>query len=215
MNTMECDICGKHPSPKLGFHCATCARSAAYTLRLQHAETLLDKESLGKRVEAVIHGTQGGSQDSITLGGMLVDTSEAAKAATHERTLSDLEDARARIESIAERAIALRKEMEEQKKMIAAKKAAAKQRRSDAGSATHGLEGREKRLLDDLQDVIAKQDRKWQHDHRGTIRARTYLCKEAADLAGLKVRRVRRDGMTRQFYSIGGTEIFDLRSLNC
>lgn len=212
---MECDVCGKHPTPKLGFHCATCARSAIYTLRLQHTETLLDKESLGKRVEAVIHGTHGGSQDSITLGGMLVDTTEAAKANTHERTLSELEDARERIESIAERAAALRRDMEEQKQTIAAKKAALKQRRSDADSAQHGLAGRERKQLEELQQGIKKQDFRWQHAHRETVRARIYLCKEAATLAVLKIRKVKKEGGTRQFYSIGGIEIFDLRSLNC
>ncbi|KAF2093134.1 hypothetical protein NA57DRAFT_81474 [Rhizodiscina lignyota] len=211
---MECDICGRHPTPKLGFHCATCARSAIYALRLQEAETLIDRESLGRRVEAVIQGTHGGSQDSITLGGMLVDTSEAAKTKTHEQTLSELDDARTRIDQIVERAASLRQDMEKQKKIIATKKTAMKQRRSDAESAMHGLSRRETKQLEEIQQGTKRQEYKWQHEHRETVRARVYLCKEAANLAGLRVRKVRRDGVTRQFYSVGGIEIFDLRSLN-
>lgn len=211
---IECDICGKDGGPNVGFHCATCARSAIYSFRIEHAATLLDKESLEKRVEAVVHGASEGSSESITLGGMLVDTSEAAKATNHERTRSALEATRRRVDVIVEQAKRLRHDMEEQKKAIEQRKARVAQRRSDAESAKHGLGDRSARQLEEVEKGIKHISHKWQRTHVDTVQSRVLLCREAAILADLKLRKVRKDETTRHFYSIGGHEVFDLRSLN-
>lgn len=212
---MECDVCGNHPSAKDAFHCVTCARSAIYSLRVEHVTTLLDKESLGKRVEAAITGSPGGSHDSISLGGILVDASEAAKTTNYERTLAQLDDSRHKVDQILEKATELRRQMEEQSKLLLERRRRVAQRRSDAESATHGLGGREARQLDEQQGGINRVKLRQERDHRETVRSRVYLCREAAQLADLKAIKVRReDGGVRCFWSVGGIEIPDLRNLN-
>lgn len=212
---MECDTCAKQAHPGAAFHCATCARSAIYTLRVEHAATLLDKESLGKRVEAAITGTPGGSQDSITLGGMLVDTTEAAKTTNYDRTLAELDDSRERVNQISDKAAVLKRKVDEQRRRIADMKKDIARRKSDAESAKHGLAARETRRIDEIQSSIDRAQLRWDRDYHKTVHARMYLCREAADLAGLRKRKRRtEDGNVRYFYSVGGVELPDLRGLN-
>jgi len=214
---MECGICcqrssGRHPR---GFHCATCARTTLYPLRIEHVKALLDKESFGAKVEQVLSGKIDTAQQSVSLSNTLIDTHECAKRVDLDRMRSEAAEINNRVDSITEHAAALQKEMEKYKAEIASKKAALAQRRSDAGSARHGLETRDTREIDAVQQSIVRTRYRWGKLHNETMSARFTLCREAAVLAGLKMKRRKgRDGRAKDEYMIGGVKISDLRDMN-
>lgn len=214
---MECDICGHHASQRnpRPFHCASCARAAVYPLRIEQLQILLRKEELGKKVEQVITGNVDTAHQSISLSNTLVDTYECAKRVDLDRILSETAEATERVELISEQADRLRKEMETYKAEIAARKASMAQRKSDTESATHGLEGRRDREIQTAQQTISRTKYRWGRLHNETMQARHFLCREAAKLAGLNMKRKKgRDGKVRDEFTIGGVKIFNLKDMN-
>jgi chromosome segregation ATPase len=178
---------------------------------------LLDKEAMGRRVEAVVKGAgHDAPRESLSLSGAIIDTHDCAKAYELERIKSESAALSERIQLIDQRAKALRSEMEEHKKTIAAQRASLSQRRSDAESATYGLEAREARELDGVQAGIRRTKRRWEMKHDDIVTGRISLCREAARLAGLKRhRKTREDGNIREYFWIGNKlPIFDLRELH-
>lgn len=212
---MECHICGRQPGEGVDYNCATCARSALYPLRLKHATTLLNKERLGRRVEAIVQGMRNTQEPSLSLEGAVIDTNECVKRVDLERMRAEITRAEQRVELAAEQARRLREEMEDYEKTIALRKAALAQRRSDAESATHNLDARRTEELEAIRKSIKRTEYKWNRLHVDTVQSRLLLCREAASLAGLKPRkRKNKDGTSRDDYSVGGVRIHDLRDLN-
>ena len=198
---MVCDICGKTPSLKAPFHCPACARGAIYSLRIEHASTLVDKEAMGRRIEAVVQGN--GSKiprESLSLSGKIIDTHDCAKANEMEAIMSDSIALSERLKLVSNQAKSLRSEMEEYRKSIKAKKAAVSRRRSDAESATYGLRARESKELEGVEASIRRTRRRWEMKHDDIVAGRSSLC---------------RDGHIREYYTIGSNlPVFDLRELH-
>lgn len=212
---MECDICGKGLGPKVPLHCATCARSALYPLRIEHVTTLLDKEKLGKHVEAVANGTTDPAAQSISLSGLLVNTHESSKKLRLERTVAETTQTAERINLITEQVELLKRQMEEVKKEMAARKEAMARRRSDLASANHDVEARRNNELEKVLKSVRHANQRLERTHTQTVDARMYLCRAAAELAGLKEqKRISRDGTFKMGYFIGGIPITDLRNLH-
>ncbi|KAI9811362.1 MAG: hypothetical protein M1827_005522 [Pycnora praestabilis] len=211
---MQCDTCERILTLKLPFHCTTCARNALYTLRLENARTLLQKESLGREVEEAcgIPGSTGnarsesGSKDT-PAGKATSGWSVAQNLALKEQSLERTQDIRAR-------AVELREELKASRADIAERNIAFAQRRSDAASATHDLAPRRAATLETLDKGIKRTEQRWNAMHVKTAESRDFLCREAANLYGLRQRRRKKNGLLKEDYIIGGVGIVDLRDLN-
>jgi hypothetical protein len=172
---------------------------------------------MGRRVEVVVKGAEhDAKRESLSLSGAIIDMHDCAKAYELEEMKSESAALSERIRLISDRAEALNLEMKEHRKNILSKKAAMSQRRSDAESATYGREGRETKELEAVEGSIKRMKRRWNMKHEDIVIGRSSLCKEAARLAGLsRVKRMRPDGIIREFYLIGnGLNVFDLRELH-
>lgn len=212
---MECDICGKGLTAKAHVHCPTCARAALYPLRIEQAKILLERETLGQHVEAVVNGTEDRAGQAVSLGETLVDTHESSKRVAVERDVAEAEEIQERIRMITEQSELLKRQMEETRREIAARKAAIAQRRSDMESATYNVDKRRAKELDMVKEVIRTVKHADDIGHREDIRSKVWHCKHAAEVAGMKRRNRRsRDGLAKVEYYIGGVRIHDLRDLN-
>ncbi|KIW07956.1 uncharacterized protein PV09_01857 [Verruconis gallopava] len=214
---MECDICGRASGSGVRFHCPTCARNRLYMLRAEHLAVLLDKEDMGRRVEAAVKGhSEKLPRETLSRSGRIIDTHDCAKSSEMDSIISQSASLAERIDTITERAQALRDEMEQYKTAIKAKKASLQQRRSDAESATFGLAERDAKDLESIEASIRRTRRRWEMKHHEIVDGRAALCRPAARLAGLRRhRRPREDGSMREYYTIGcGIPIFDLRELH-
>ncbi|EOD52195.1 hypothetical protein UCRNP2_1051 [Neofusicoccum parvum UCRNP2] len=205
---MECDICGKGLTAKAHVHCPTCARAALYPLRIEQAKILLERETLGQHVEAVVNGTEDRAGQAVSLGETLVDTHESSKRVAVERDVAEAEEIQERIRMITEQSELLKRQMEETRREIAARKAAIAQRRSDMESATYNVDKRRAKELDMVKEVIRTVKHADDIGHREDIRSKVWHCKHAAEVAGMKRRNRRsRDGLAKVEYYIGGGQV--------
>jgi hypothetical protein len=178
---------------------------------------LLDKEAMARKVEAIVGGIGDGTpREKLSLSGAMIDTYDCAKAYEREQITSEAYAHSERIGQIAAKAKQLRLDMEEHRRTITAKKKEIAQRRSDAESASYGLEARDARELEGVQSGIRRVNRRREQKQQEIITGRYSLCREAARLAGLRrVRRKRDDGVVREYFTIGDKlPIFDLRELH-
>ena len=148
---MECDVCGQPPSEKRPFHCVTCARSAVYPLRIDHASVLIDKELIGQRLETVVNSDGQTPRENISLSGALIDTTECSKSYRLEKMQAETILLHSRTDLIAEKAKELGEEMEALRKKIAQGKRDKSQRSSDHESASYEIEDRSTKELDSVR----------------------------------------------------------------
>jgi uncharacterized protein YfcZ (UPF0381/DUF406 family) len=177
----------------------------------------LDKEDMGRRVEATAQGLNSKlPRESLSRSGKIIDTHDCAKSSEMDNILSESAALQGQIKAMNEKAKALQSQMEQYKSKIKAQKAETQQRRSDAESATYGLVDREAKEFDSVEASIRRTRRRWEMKHNEIVDGRAALCKPAARLAGLRRhRRPRENGSVREYYTIGsGIPIFDLRELH-
>lgn len=214
---MECDICGRPSNPRLRFHCAACARSKLYELRCKHAAVLLDKEDVGRAVEAAAERSNAKPMPpSLSRSGKIISTHDCAKSSELDKILSESAGLQERVSAMAEKARALKSEMEQYQNDITAQRTINHQRKSDSESAAYGLSAREEKEFEAIEASIRRTRRRWELKHNEIVDGRAALCTPAARLAGLRRhRRPREDGSMREFYTIGNEiPIFDLRELH-
>ena len=212
---MDCDACGRTQSPKGQFHCTTCARSAIYPLRIEHAAVLLDKETMGHRLESVVQSEGNAPRENISLSGAIIDTAECSKTYHLEKMQSEAIILNERADIVAEKAEDLKQEMEKLRKEITASKTVLSQRKSDFETASYGIKDRSTKELDVVQAATRYTKRRWDLEHDEMVKCKAILCREAASLAGLRMTRHVDNSKKRDKFTIGtGTPIFDLRELN-
>ncbi|KAI9866644.1 MAG: hypothetical protein M1813_001196 [Trichoglossum hirsutum] len=211
---MQCDICARKHTSKLPFYCATCGRNALYELRLENARTLVDKEALGRQVEAFLPPNSSKDVGKPGAGTAAQRPSRISSRLDVEQATARTEESLERIQVIQNQADVLQKDIEQGRAQIAKLKASLAQRRSDYGSAAHNLPARRAATLESVEKGIKRIDHRWNTLHTRTAEARVFLCREAADLYGLKQRRRKKGGTVREDYMICGVGIVDLRDLN-
>lgn len=204
---MQCYICQRPPSTRLPFNCPNCARSALYQPRIQHAELLLNIESIGQEVERNTGGAQLSTIASNTTGSY----ARAHPTFAIERTAAERVVLTEQTEKILVHAEILRRQVEETKSYLAKQRVENTNRRSDLEAATKKLSQRQGSDFEPVQKSIGRVQSHWDVLHARTAESRTFLCKEAAQLYGLQQRK-RKKG--RDLYYIGGLPIPDLRELN-
>jgi len=212
---MECDICSKRPSANLPFHCQACARSALYSLRIDHVKRLLEKETLGRQVKAIVYGPRHTPPKGAISSEPPLQNAQSVQKFELERSLAETAASQERIEQISRQADILKERIENYKKEVADRKAAAAVHRTATDTARATLKSRQVGSIEALKKSIKKTSHRHDVLYSQVTSSREYLCKEAASLAGL--RRHDHDsveGTPGQYYTIGGTEIVDLRDLN-
>lgn len=209
---MQCDICHRPGSSRLPFYCALCARDALYHQRIQLAQTLLHRESLGKEVE----------QFTTTTSKLKPSSSKASKPSESQPspfwTIQNAAAGRVlseeKTESTHYHVQILRGEIQNTKDDIAERRTRFHRRRSEFTSAKQELLQSQADGIEPVQKSIGRTQHNWDLMHKKTADSRLFLCREAALLYSLHQRKRRKGGLGRDVYYIGGVPIADLRDLN-
>ena len=210
---MQCGICHRPASSRLPFHCILCARDALYHQRIQLAQTLLEREGLGKEVERATNGTP-------TLNKLA--PSRASKSSKHQPhpvwavncTASEQALIEENKDSVLYHNELLQKEIQKIKDEIAERKARFRQRRLEFTSAKQELLQSQANGAEPVEKSTRRMEQRWDQMHSKTAEARLFLGREAALLYGLHQEKRRKGGLGRDIYHIGGIPIPDLRDLN-
>ncbi|KAL2696048.1 hypothetical protein AAEP93_003348 [Penicillium crustosum] len=183
---MSCSICSRAPHSRLSFHCPTCARNQLYQLRIDSTQVLLEKEVLGKQIETAV--TCDSSWDKPSPPGQeLLDTDKACSPRWVLQTISTRHAVSlAKRELVSHQLKALKLEVEAKKTQIVKRKEALARRQSDAESAKFQLEERETGVLAGVQNTSKRVEHVWHSLHSKTAESRIYLCREVANLYGLR-----------------------------
>lgn len=217
---MVCTICSRFLGARpdgIPFFCVSCARSTLYETRLEHAKTLLDRARLGGQVEAIVEPSEATAGQSIALSsGTLIDVNESAKQVELERVQEDTVLARDSSRLVSEQITLLRCQIRQRRGSIGDRHEALGKRRAELAASRQRLADRSAKSLEQLKTVIKGGEMTWGKIHQQTVVGRADLCREAADIAGLRsrVRKVK-DGSTRLEYVIGGMAIPDLVDMSC
>lgn len=207
---MQCSICHRTSNFRLPFDCTTCARNALYGPRIQHAQVLLEAETLAHEVEnKVTLSRSGQSHNDTSATPRDVHLTFAAERLAAEQAIVE-----ERTGAILAQADSLRQQTKEMKDYISREKANLSERRSTLDAANKRLSERRNNDLEPLEKGIKRTEYHWDALHSKTAEARSFLCTEAAQLYGLQQRKRKKGIPGRDLYLIGGTIICDLRELN-
>ena len=211
VSKMQCDICHRSVSTRLPFNCTICARDALYQSRIQHAQTLLQSESLGQEVE---RSTAGLPKPAKLSPHSANPKAEANLAWATQRAVADQTESADKARLIYNHIGALREETQKIKTDIAARKAKLLKRRAEFESAKRELSQSQATAVEPVEKGIRRTEHRWDIMHEKTAESRSFLCREAALLYGLQQRKRKKGGLGRDVYFIGGVPIADLRDLN-
>lgn len=209
---MSCSICSRVPHSRLSFHCPTCARNQLYQLRINNAQVLLEKEALEQKIETAIDYHSSSDKDP-SHGQELLSTDKACSPRWALQTInSQFAETLVTRESLSHQLHTLKLEVEARRAEIAKRKDALARRHSDAESAKYQLVERETGILAGVQNTSKRVEHVWHSLHSRTAESRIYLCREVANLYGL--RKATKKGQVRETYMLGCGYIVDLRDLN-
>ncbi|KAK1597472.1 UV radiation resistance protein and autophagy-related subunit 14-domain-containing protein [Colletotrichum navitas] len=196
---MNCNICQRPHSPqRLPFLCAVDARNHCYEGRLKNLQALMENESLQKQINDLLaQDTTAGAPNPV----VVLEDSVSQQKMTEDRT-----------DQIIAQADKLRDEVAAARKEIADRKAAISRRKSDLASASSGITARRTRQLEEAERSISVAKYKWGRNADQMSTTRSFLCKEAAKLYGL--RRFKKGSSSRYEFKIGGVDVIDLSSMN-
>lgn len=209
---MSCHICTS-PHSRSPLLCPTCARNRLYQLRLEITQAVLDKEALGRQIEAAVTSDQP-QNGHLNVGDC---SSRADHDGSRRWALQTVSSQQAgsstRKEALSQKIEALKEEIKTRKTNISERRAFISRRRSDAESAQYKIEEREAVILTSIQNTTKRTEHLWHSMHTKTAEARIFLCREAAHLYGLRQRTARK-GDARPAYVLGSIPVVDLREMN-
>lgn len=203
---MDCSICKKELTQETGPHCPSCARNTLYTVRLELARTLLEKEQLGRKVEAIV-----GPEPEQPLDEELAKLRAAWQSQLETVEVQQTHEENAELERqllIKKKEVQLNKaRAQELRRLIAEKKA-------NLQLAREALAKGQKQS-DELREALAKGTADFNALHGKIVDAKAVLCREAASLMRLRhTKRKAKDGTIRDRYSIAGLPLPDLKDIN-
>ena len=213
LSNMQCDVCHRSADDRLPFICTFCARNTLYSQRMQLAQTLIEKERLGKEVK-----------DATVSQPILHKTPSPRTHKTPESrqnpcwTLQSVEAEQTSSEKKAEAILChtqiLREEIQKAKDEIAKRKARFDRRRTEFASAKEELLQSQAVGTEPVERSIWRTRQRWDLMHVKTTESRFLLCKEAAKLYGLHRQKRTKGSLGKDVYYIGGVTIPNLRDLN-
>lgn len=208
---MQCEICHRPGSTLLPFNFTICARDALYQPRIQLVQALLQRESLGKEVESNIAGPAKSTKATKNTGLKLSEPNPSWKVqrATDEQNVSE-----EKTQTSLVHVQLLRDEIQKTKEEIVARKARFQRRHSEFISAKQELSQSQANAVEPVEKGIQRTEHRWDVMHSKTAESRLFLCREAALLYGLQLRKRKKGGLGRDVYFIGGVPLVDLRDMN-
>ncbi|KAL1990327.1 hypothetical protein VTN49DRAFT_6166 [Thermomyces lanuginosus] len=209
---MNCHTCSRPASDHLPFYCATCACNQLYLLRYENARVLLEKDAVEREIEAAAGARSGdGKTDKAQLARSEPQSLRWKVQSVQTRQAQSAN----RIQMIRARMEELKAEIEEQRAEIKRRRSLLRQRRSDAESANYQLASRRESALSSVWNSIKRSEYQWDSLHVRTAESRIFLCREAANVLGLRRKlRKKKDDTIVEIYTIGGVPIVDLRNMN-
>lgn len=205
---MECDICSKSSQQAIDLLCVACARNAIYLPRLEHAQLLLDKDALNRRLEQRI------SEDVVDIKDATGDVKigrENWKA--HSEDIRTKETQK-RIDAIIEDQEHIKTQVAELKQQIQTLKARIAEKKQTVGSVKQTLPTRQVSHVETIASANTKASASLARVQQKSAEDRAKLCREAASLMRLRQRRRQRDTPTRDQFSIAGLTLPDLREIS-
>ena len=167
---MSCHICAAAYSHSR-LLCPTCARNRLYRPRLDNTQLLLEKEVLGRQVEASLVLDAPPAQ-SVTTEWNRPQTDDESSRWWAVKAISSQQAALSnRTEDINRQIKALKEEIKAKKTHISERKAGLSRRRSDAESARYQLEEREAVTLTGIQNTSKRTEHLWHSLHSKTGRS--------------------------------------------
>lgn len=209
---MSCHICASS-HPRLPFLCPTCARNHLYQLRLETTHALLDKEALGRQIEAVVASSQSHNEHTKAEERTSGANDHDSQCWALQTISSQQAGSSTRREDLDRKIEVLKEEVKARKANICERRALLSRRRSDAESAQYKIEEREAATLASVQNITKRTEHIWHSLHTKTAEARIFLCREAAQLYGLRQKTTRK-GEAHPAYVLGSIPIVDLREMN-
>ncbi|KAJ5753859.1 uncharacterized protein N7511_008012 [Penicillium nucicola] len=208
---MGCSICSCAPHSRLALHCPTCARNQLYQLRIETTRVLLEKEAFGRQIENSV--TSAGSSTQVESQQESLNPKKIGSPHWDLQAISSRHsESLAKRELLSEQLEALKSDIRAKKAEILERKELLARRRSDAESAMYQLEDRENAIVTGIQNTSKRTEHVWHSLHSRTAESRIYLCREVANLYGL--RKKPKKGQAREIYVLGGGSIIDLRDMN-
>jgi hypothetical protein len=190
----------------------TDARNHLYAPRIAHARVLLENDELSRQIEALTAKSSGDEQSG---------EADSTYSNKDGETCWELDQTRAtkimaedRTQQIIARADELRANIEEARKKIAVKKEKISIRKSELATASKGFEKAWTSRIDEAERGIKMTQFRWNKLHVSTAVARAFLCSEAASLCDLRLRKIERDDLICDEYTLAGMRIMDLREMN-
>ena len=211
---MSCHICSRAPNPRLPFCCATCARSHLYQLRVEHAKILLEKEAIGKQIEDAIAHIETRGIAGETDGMVPESATQGHSCWTIQAIANRQATSSARTKALRDRVETMVAEINDKKLDISQRRLTLARRNSDTESAKYQLLEREAAMLTAIQNNTRRTEHLWHTLHTKTTDARVFLCREAANIYGLRQKSKRINGDSKETYVLGGMPLIDLRDMN-
>lgn len=185
-----------------------------YWLRIENANTLLEKEAMAQQIENAVTSENSPRDLASHIEGPLKLRDQISKHWTLQRILGKREESSARTKILADHIGALRSEIKDKKLDISQRKLELAQRYSDAESAKYHISERECATLTGIQNNTKRTEHIWHALHNRTAEARVFLCREAATLFGLRQLVEKINGELKETYIVGGVPIIHLRDMN-
>ena len=209
---MQCEICKRPSSSRLPFYCALCARDTLQEPRILIAIVLLQGEAIGRDVERNL-----GLQKAIVErhpAKLVNKTQEPISSWALERATTERVACNGKTEAILSHVEALRTQTTEMKAEISRRRMNLARRRSNLQAATQNILQLQTSAIEPVEKGVKRTEHRWDALHAATLEARVFLCREAAQLYGLRQRKLKKGGPGKDVYTIGGVPIADLRELN-
>ncbi|MCJ1387466.1 hypothetical protein MMC18_000309 [Xylographa bjoerkii] len=201
-----CQVCRRPGTNALSLNCPTCARNALYEPRLQHVQSLLSKEALGREVEQAL--TAGTDSKRIQNG------AHPSARIAYDISTSQLSEVVERTNTVLSHAEVLQEQTKQVRLDLAKRKAAQDKCRTALTAAKRDLAEEEAKATEPVEKAITMTNHTWNTLHAETVKSRIFLCREVASLYGLQQKKRRKGVSGRDTYLIGGVPIVDIRDIN-
>lgn len=209
---MHCNICQRPQTTALPLNCAACARNVLYQSRVSLAHTLLEQEAAVGQSEQYLKDSQ---IQSTKLPAPHTSTLQALSTPSNlESIYIHREAIRHQTQLILNRAEQLRLEVEHLGNDITRRRAGNLERRNKIHAARKELARRRTVEVGRLDKSIAGFQVRWDAVHARIAESRLLLCREAANLYGMKMRSHRGAASASYTCQIGGLPIYNLKDLN-
>ncbi|ETI25989.1 hypothetical protein G647_02766 [Cladophialophora carrionii CBS 160.54] len=203
----SCPVCHEHFTDDTPGNCASCVTNMLYTCRFDLARVLIEKESLQKKVEAII-----GPETEQPL-----DEETARLRNGWQRQQEKIEEQREKeLQEDMQRELALRqKEVEVRRAHAQELRANLEQRKANLAVAKDALARHNKQKEQELRESSEKLKAQYDALHNKTVDTRAILCREAASLLRLShSKKKTKDGTIKDRHYIAGLLLPDLKEIN-